>query len=136
MIVSVGQKASYTKEITTEMIRAFSELSGDSNPLHYDEEYAKRTVFGRVVAHGMLTASLISTVLGSILPGPGTIYLEQYLKFTRPVYPGDRVTAEVEVTEVVEKGSKAIVTLRTTCVNQRNEVVIDGWAKVMVPERV
>ena len=70
MVVSVGQKASYTKEITMEMIRAFSELSGDSNPLHYDEEYAKRTVFGRVVAHGMPTASLISTVLGSILPGP------------------------------------------------------------------
>ncbi len=135
MVVSVGQKASYTKEISMETIRAFAELSGDNNPLHHDEEYARGTPFGRVVAHGMLTASLISTVLGSILPGPGTIYLEQYLKFTRPVYPGDRVTAEVEVMEVAEKGSRALVTLRTTCVNQRDEVVIDGWAKVMVPKQ-
>ncbi|MEM0374803.1 MAG: MaoC family dehydratase [Nitrososphaerota archaeon] len=133
MRVSVGQRASYTREITADMIRAFSDLSGDRNPLHHDEEYAKSTVFGRVVAQGMLTASLISTVLGTVLPGPGSVYLEQYLKFTRPVYPGDVVTAEVEVTEVSEKGNRAFVTLRTTCTNQRGEVVIDGWAKVLVP---
>ncbi|MDJ0269287.1 MAG: MaoC family dehydratase [Aigarchaeota archaeon] len=130
MMLRVGDRASYTKTITAEDIRAYAELTGDKNPLHLDEEYAKNTRFGRVIAHGMLTASLISAVIGTRLPGPGAIYLEQRLRFTRPVYPGDTITAEVEVVEFREE--KGVVRLRTDCLNQRGERVIEGEAVLLL----
>ena len=130
MMLRVGDRASYTKTITADDIRAYAELTGDKNPLHLDENYARNTRFGRVIAHGMLTASLISAVIGTKLPGPGAIYLEQRLRFTKPVYPGDTVTAEVEVVEFREE--KGVVRLRTDCLNQHGERVIEGEAVLLL----
>ncbi len=124
----VGQTASLTKTFTLEDVEAFAGISLDTNPVHMDDNYAKSTVFGKRIVHGMLTASLISAVIANRLPGPGTIYLGQDLKFTAPVYPGDTITAEVSVTEL--KAEKKIVILSTTCVNQDGKAVITGNAVV------
>ncbi|WP_376793298.1 MaoC family dehydratase [Thermoflexus sp.] len=128
----VGATASWTKTITQADIEAFAALTGDNNPLHLDEVFAQNTRFGRPIAHGMLVAGLISTVLGRLLPGPGTIYLSQSLQFVRPVYPGDTITATVEVIRIRE--DKPIVTLATRCVNQNGEEVLRGEAVVLAPE--
>lgn len=123
-----GDKASYTKTITAKEIEAFALLSGDDNPLHLDENYANRTRFQGRIAHGMLTASLISTVIGTKLPGPGAIYLGQELKFLKPVMIGDTITATATVTSYNEV--KHLLVLLTECSNQRGEIVITGEAKV------
>jgi len=128
----IGQTASRTKHIADEDIRTFAALSGDTNSVHLDEEAARQSIFGQRVAHGMLTASLISAVLGCDLPGPGAIYLGQNLAFKAPVFIGDAVTASVEVTAIRE--DKGIVTLKTQCVNQDGKLVIDGEATVLVPK--
>jgi 3-hydroxybutyryl-CoA dehydratase len=130
--VQVGARASRTKTITDADIRAFAAASGDTNSIHLDEEYAKTTRFGRRIAHGMLTASLISAVLGNDLPGLGTIYLSQTLAFKAPVYLGDTITANVEVTAF--RSEKRIATLRTTCTNQEGTLVLEGEAVVIAPE--
>ena len=126
----VGDKVSVTKTFTQEEVRRFSELSLDANPIHLDPAYAGETVFGRRIVHGMLAASLFSGLLGNELPGEGSIYLGQSLRFTAPVFPGDELTATVEVTNIRE--DKPIVTLRTTCVNAEGTVVIEGEAVVKV----
>jgi len=128
--LKVGDTASLTKTITDTDIRAFAELSGDRNPIHLDDEYAATTRFGRRIAHGMLAASLISTVLGTELPGIGTVYLSQNSQFVAPVYPGDTVTARVTVRTI--RDDKPIVTLETICENQRGETIIRGEAIVLV----
>ena len=125
-----GDSASLTKTITDADIRAFAELTGDNNPLHLDDEYAATTRFGRRIAHGMLAASLISSVLGTELPGVGTVYLSQNSQFVAPVYPGDTVTARVTVRMI--RDDKPIVTLETICENQRGELLIKGEAVVLV----
>jgi acyl dehydratase len=130
MDLKVGDTASLTKTITDADIRAFAELSGDRNPIHLDDAYAATTRFGRRIAHGMLAASLISTVLGTELPGVGTLYLSQNTRFLAPVYPGDTVTARVTVTKV--RDDKPIVTLETICENQDGELLIKGEAVVLV----
>jgi len=130
MNLKVGDTASLSKEITDADIRAFAELSGDFNPLHLDDEFARTTRFGRRIAHGMLGASLISTVLGTKLPGQGAIYLSQTLRFLAPIFPGDAVTAKVTVTKIKE--GKPILTLETVCENQRGETLIRGEAVVLV----
>jgi 3-hydroxybutyryl-CoA dehydratase len=130
MNLKVGDTASLTKTITDADIRAFAELSGDRNPIHLDDEYAATTRFGRRIAHGMLAASLISTVLGTELPGTGTVYLSQNSRFVAPVYPGDTVTARVTIKSI--RDDKPIVTLETICENQRGEVLIKGEAVVLV----
>jgi 3-hydroxybutyryl-CoA dehydratase len=130
MTLKVGDTASLTKTITDADIHAFAELSGDRNPIHLDDEYAANTRFGRRIAHGMLAASLISTVLGTELPGIGTVYLSQTTQFLAPVYPGDTVTARVTVRKI--RDDKPIVTLETICENQRGEVLIKGEAVVLV----
>ncbi len=127
----IGASASWSKTITMADIRAFAALTGDENPLHVDEAFARTTRFGRPIAHGMLVASLISAVLSRSLPGPGTIYLSQSLEFVRPVYPGDTITARVEVTEI--RDDKPVVTLITRCVNQHGEEVVRGKAIVLAP---
>ena len=127
----IGDKAEMTKQIGDRDIRTFAELSGDTNPVHLDEEAGKNSRFGKRVAHGMLSASLISAVLGKQLPGEGSIYLGQNLKFKAPVFIDDEVTVTVEVTAVRE--DKGIVTLKTTCTNQDGTIVIDGEATVLVP---
>lgn len=125
-----GDKASRTTTITDEMIRNFAALTGDSNPVHLDEAYAATTRFGRRIAHGMIAAGLISAALANDLPGPGTVYLSQTLKFKAPVYPDDTITTTVEVKSV--RPDKPIVTLATTCTNQNDVVVLEGEAVVLV----
>ena len=125
-----GDTASLSKTIGDDDIRAFANASGDHNPLHLDEEFARQTRFGKRIAHGMLSASLISAVLANELPGQGSIYLGQSLQFVAPVFPGDTVTARVTVTSIRE--DKPIIKLETVCTNQRDEVVIRGEATVLV----
>ena len=132
MKLNIGDTAEITKTITERDIEAFAEVTGDRNPVHLDEEFAKTTRFGRRIAHGMLTASLISSVLANQLPGEGSVYLGQTLQFVVPVFPGDEITARVTVIEVRE--NRPIVELETICVNQRGETVIRGEAKVLVSE--
>ncbi len=125
-----GDTAEITKTIEQADIDAFADLTGDHNPVHVDEEFAKTTRFGRRIAHGMLTASLISAVLANKLPGEGSVYLGQTLEFKAPVFPGDEITARVTVKEM--RADKPIVKLETLCINQRNEIVIRGEATVLV----
>ena len=130
MKIKPGDTASLSKTITDHDLRAFAEVSGDHNPLHLDEQFAHQTRFGRRIAHGMLSASLISAVIANELPGQGSIYLGQSLQFVAPVFPGDTVEARVTVTGIRE--DKQIVKLDTVCTNQRNEVVIKGEATVLI----
>jgi len=125
-----GDKASRTTSITDEMIRLFAGLTGDTNPVHLDDEYAAGTRFGRRIAHGMIAAGLISATLANDLPGPGTVYISQTLQFKAPVYPGATITTTVEVKSV--RPDKPIVTLITSCKNQSEAVVLTGEAVVLV----
>ena len=129
MTFKVGDSAEITKTIEQSDIDAFASVTGDRNPVHVDEEFAKSTRFGKRIAHGMLTASLISAVLANKLPGEGSVYLGQTLQFVAPVFPGDEITARVTVKEIRE--DKPIVKLETICMNQRGEVVIRGEATVL-----
>jgi len=129
MTMKVGDSAEITKTIEQSDIDAFARVTGDHNPVHVDEEFAKTTRFGRRIAHGMLTASLISAVLANKLPGEGSVYLGQTLTFVAPVFPGDEITARVTVREIRE--DKPILKLETVCVNQRDEIVIRGEATVL-----
>jgi acyl dehydratase len=124
-----GAKASRTQTISDEVIRAFADLTGDHNPIHLDDDYAADTRFRRRIAHGMIAASLISATLANDLPGPGTVYLSQTLQFKAPVYPGDVVTAAVEVKAL--RPDKPLVTLATTCTKQDGTVVLEGEAVVL-----
>lgn len=133
MTFKVGDSAEITKTIEQADIDAFAAVTGDHNPVHVDEEFAKTTRFGRRIAHGMLTASLISSVLANKLPGEGSVYLGQTLKFVAPVFPGDEVTARVTVKEIRE--DKPILKLETICVNQRDEIVIRGEATVLAADK-
>ena len=133
MKLKVGDSAEVTKKIEQSDIDAFANVTGDHNPVHVDEEFAKTARFGKRIAHGMLTASLISAVLANKLPGEGSIYLGQTLKFLAPVFPGDEITARVTVKEIRE--DKPIVKLETVCVNQREEVVIRGEATVLTADK-
>lgn len=127
----VGDKADFSKTISESDIYLFAGVSGDYNPAHVNEAYAKETSFHTRIAHGMLSAGFISAVLGTKLPGPGTIYLEQSLVFKKPVFIGDTVTAEVEIIEIIKE---KICKLQTNCKNQKNEVVLVGVATVMLPQ--
>ena len=127
--VTVGDVAEMTYAVTAETIREFVTASGDDNPIHSDEMFAAGTRFGRVIAPGMLTGSFVSSVIGTRLPGPGTIYLSQSFRFLRPVYVGDRVTARVEVIERVADRNR--LRLRTTCVNEAGELLLEGEAWVL-----
>jgi acyl dehydratase len=129
MKIQIGDTAEVSKTITDEDVRLFADLTGDHNPVHLDDQYASATRFKRRVAHGMLTASLISSVLANQLPGEGTIYLSQSLKFVAPVYLDDTVTARVTITSIRE--DKPVATLETVCVNQRGELLIKGEAVVL-----
>ena len=125
---AVGARATLVRTITDADIVRFAEVSGDRNPVHLDEAYAARSLFGQRVAHGFLTGSMISAVIGMELPGPGSIYLGQTLKFLAPVHIGDTVTVSVEVIGVREE--KRLITLRTDCTNQDGVLVLTGEATV------
>jgi 3-hydroxybutyryl-CoA dehydratase len=131
--IQIGDKFSRTTTITVEMVESFGHASGDTNPVHFDDAYAAGTPFGRRIAHGMLTASLISAILGNDMPGHGTIYLSQEVKFRAPVFIGDAITASVEVTAY--RPDKRITTLRTICTNADGKVVLEGEAVVIAPAR-
>lgn len=130
--LKLGDKASVEKTISETDVYLYAGITGDLNPAHINEEYAKNTFFKTRIAHGMLTTGLISAVLGMKLPGCGTIYLGQELKFTAPVIIGDTVKAEVEVVEIIEEKNR--IKLRTTCTNQKGDMVLDGVATVMPPK--
>jgi 3-hydroxybutyryl-CoA dehydratase len=127
--IVVGERANFTKTINESDLYLFCGISGDFNPLHVDELYAYKSLFKGRVVHGLLVASLLSNVLGMQLPGNGTIYISQTLNFISPVYIGDTITANVQVLEIIE--SKHHLLLRTWCVNQDDECVLDGEAKVL-----
>lgn len=129
-MIEIGDKSTFRKTITTADVSLFAGATGDTNPYHFDDQYASKGRFGKRIAHGMLVTGLISTVLGTSLPGPGTIYLNQVIAFRKPVYIGDTITAVVEVIKIHE--SKPIVTLSTNCFNQNGDVVVEGEAVVLV----
>ena len=130
--LSVGMSAVYGKTVTDADIVVFAGISGDTNPIHLNEEYAATTPFKTRIAHGILTASFISTVLGTKLPGPGCIYMSQNLKFLAPVRVGDTVQARVTVSQLIP--NKRRVSLKTVC-TIGDKVVVDGEALVLVPSR-
>ena len=130
--LEVGMSRSVSKTIGDREIEMFAELSTDHNPVHLDEDYARETIFSGRIAHGMLTAGLISAVIGEQLPGHGTIYLKQDLKFLAPVRPGDRVVAEVTVDDI--DYSKRRVTLDCVC-SVGDTAVLKGQAMVLAPSR-
>lgn len=130
--LQVGQTASFTKTVTEHDVYTFAGVTGDLNPAHIDESYAKDTIFHGRIAHGMLSAGLISAVIGMQLPGPGTIYLGQELSFRAPVHIGDTVTATVTVRSVNPERNRA--ELETICTNQDGVQVVTGTAKVMPPK--
>jgi 3-hydroxybutyryl-CoA dehydratase len=130
--LSVGQSAELIRTVEADDLVAFAAVTGDDNPVHLDEDFAKTTSFGGRIAHGMLSAGYISAVIGTKLPGSGAIYLEQTLRFRRPVRIGDAVTARAEVTAIDDE--RARITLATTC-RVAGKVVVEGEATIMVPRR-
>ncbi|HPZ43005.1 MAG TPA: MaoC family dehydratase [Bacillota bacterium] len=130
--LEIGQKEFVEKTISETDIYLFAGITGDLNPIHVNEEYAKNTFFKGRIAHGILTAGLVSTVIGMKLPGPGTIYMAQELKFTAPVRIGDTIKAEGEVIELNKEENIAVI--KTTCTNQDGIVVLTGKATVKPPK--
>jgi 3-hydroxybutyryl-CoA dehydratase len=130
--LKVGQSAERTKVMTEALVNAYAELTGDFSPVHIDEEAAKKTRFGTRIAHGMLSAGFLSAVIGMDLPGPGTIWVRQELKFKQPVKLGDAITWRVEVRELFPEKKRA--TLSTVCKNQRGEVAIEGEGTILLLE--
>ena len=129
--ITIGQTASYSKMVTEQDIVQFAVVSGDANPVHLDEQFAASTSFKGRIAHGMLTGAIISAALAMELPGPGSIYISQTLRFTAPVAIGDRVTVRLEVTGKNDK--RGIVTLNTTAFNQHDKRVVKGVAELLAP---
>lgn len=130
--IRIGDAAEMAKTVTESDVTLFAGLTGDFNPVHVDEVAAATSMFGGRVAHGILSAGFISAVLGMRLPGPGSVYVSQSLRFTKPIRIGDTVTARVEVVEVM---AKRRLRLATTCRNQHGETVVEGEAVVMVERR-
>lgn len=132
--IKVGQKAKKSKKVTLEDVEMFAQVTSDMNPAHMDEDYAKNSLFGKRIAHGMLGAGLISACLGMDLPGPGTIYLGQEVKFLHPIYFDDEITAEIEVINLIDKKKFILAELKTTVTNQQGELLISGTATVIPPK--
>ena len=126
MTVSVGQKASRTMTVTAAHVKSFAEMTGDYNPLHFDEAFASRTKFGRLVAQGGLTTGILHALVAMDMPGPGTVFLSQNWKFTAPVYIGDTITAEAEVLSV--HATKPVCQLRMIVRRDGGESVLEGEA--------
>jgi len=131
--LKIGDSAQISKTITESDIELFARATGDFNPVHLDQAYAERTSFKGRIAHGLLSVGLLSTILGNTLPGHGTIYVSQEVKFLAPVRIGDTITAKVEVIELIPEKNRA--KFRTTCVNQDGKEVVDGIAWGMPPQK-
>lgn len=129
--LAVGDWAELSRVVSRQAVRGFIEATGDANPLHSDPAFAAQTRFGEVIAPGILTGSLVSAVIGTRLPGPGTIYLSQEFRFRRPVRLGESITARVEIAELAPERNRA--RLRTVCRNEAGEVVLEGEAWVLPP---
>lgn len=129
--ITIGQTASYSKSLTEKDILLFAAVSGDTNPVHLDAEFAATTIFNERIAHGMWTGGLISAAIALQLPGPGSVYLGQSLSFRAPAKLGDTITINLEVTDKQEK--KKTVTLACEAVNQKGKVIVNGTADVMAP---
>ena len=130
--MKIGDSASFTRTVTDTDVYMFAGITGDFNPAHVNQVEAEKGMFGKRIAHGMLSAGFISAVLGTMLPGPGTIYMGQELRFTKPVAIGDTITATVTVAEMIIEKNRVI--LDTVCTNQNGEIVIKGKATVMPPK--
>jgi 3-hydroxybutyryl-CoA dehydratase len=130
--LEIGQTASYSKTVGERDIQLFAEVSGDRNPVHLDAEYAATTMFKERIAHGMFSGALISAAVACELPGPGTIYLGQQMRFTAPVKLGDTLTVRLEV---LEKLPKFRVRIATRVFNQNDEMVVDGEAEILAPRK-
>lgn len=128
--LQIGDSAEFTKTVTEGDVYLYAGVTGDLNPAHVNQVAAEASMFKGRIAHGMLTAGFISAVLGTQLPGPGTIYMGQELSFLKPVHFGDTITAKCEVSEIIKE---KIVKLKTTATNQKGELVLDGVATVMPP---
>lgn len=131
--LKIGDSAQISKTIKEADIELFARATGDFNPVHLDQAYAEKTMFKGRIAHGLLSVGLISSILGNILPGHGTIYLSQEVKFLAPVRIGDTITAGVEVIELIPEKNRA--KFRTTCMNQKGKLVVDGIAWAMPPKK-
>ena len=131
--LKIGDSAQFSKTITETDINDFARVTGDFNPVHLDQGYAEKTIFKGRIAHGLISVGLLSSILGNILPGYGTIYLSHDIKFLAPVRIGDTITAKVEVIELVPEKNRA--KFRTTCINQDGKEVVDGIAWAMPPEK-
>lgn len=131
--LKVGDSAQFSKTITEKDINDFARVTGDFNPIHTDQAYAEKTPFKGRIAHGLISVGLLSSILGNILPGHGTIYLSHEIKFLAPVRIGDTITAKVEVIELVPEKNRA--EFRTTCMNQDGKIVVDGIAWAMPPKK-
>jgi len=129
--LTIGDSDNFTKTISESDIYQFAGITGDLNPAHINEEYAKNTVFKGRIAHGILIGGFISAVIAMKLPGPGSIYREQQLKFLAPVYIGDTITARVEIIEIITEKNKIV--LQTSCFNQDETMVVDGKAVIHPP---
>ncbi|MCW2314616.1 3-hydroxybutyryl-CoA dehydratase [Rhodoblastus acidophilus] len=130
--LSLGMRETIAKTVTHDDIVSFAHLSGDHNPLHLDDDFAAQTQFGKRIAHGLFTASLISAVIGTHMPGPGAIYLQQSLTFKGPVHIGDEVIVSVEVAELIERGARCKLYCLATVAGKP---VLEGDALVKVPAR-
>ena len=128
-MIKIGDSASISKIFSDADVRSFAEISSDKNPIHLDDAYAAKTRFEKRLVHGMLTAGLISAVLGTELPGEGSIYLSQSINFRAPVFIGDTISAKVTVLKIREE--KSIITLETICKNQDDVIVIEGEAVLL-----
>ncbi len=131
--LKIGDSAQISKTISEADIELFAKATGDFNPVHLDAAYAEKTMFKGRIAHGLLSVGFFSTLLGTILPGYGTIYLSQEVKFLAPVRIGDTVTAKVEILELIPEKNRA--KFKTTCTNQDGKLVVDGIAWTMPPKR-
>lgn len=131
--IKIGDSAQISNTITEKTIKDFAEATGDFNPVHLDQAYAEKTYFKGRIAHGVLSVGYISSVLGNLLPGPGGILLSQEVKFLAPVRIGDVITAKVEVIELIPEKNR--VKFKTTCTNQKGEVVVDGTAWSFCPQK-
>jgi Acyl dehydratase len=129
--LKIGDSATTTKTIAECDVYMFAGITGDFNPAHIDEVSAGKTMFKGRIAHGMLSAGLISAVIGMKLPGPGTVYMSQDLRFLKPIHIGDTVTAQCTVSKIIEEKNR--VEIETVCKNQNNEVVTTGTALVLAP---
>ena len=128
----VGRNASFSKTISESDVYMFAGITGDFNPIHVDAEKSKDSIFGKRIVHGILVTGFLSTIIGTSMPGEGTIYMEQDIKFVKPVYIGDTITAVVRIAEVLNE-EKKILKLDTIIRNQNNDIVCDGYAVVKAP---